>query len=161
MANLCVNPKGALSKTGVVMTCGSLPSCVRRCASFSVSEVEWLLLRSNGSKAFDSVGEGLIVTCGWHNVREFLYMGGEGGAKAMFGRVSSSFGNRCKGFFVSCPDVFIKSVSRCVAGRTNALETCFVSALINGAALGDGILGTGCVCAENDFCPPIDMAVRE
>ena len=36
MANLCVSPKGAQSKTGVVMTCGSLPSCVRRWASFSV-----------------------------------------------------------------------------------------------------------------------------
>ena len=36
MANLWVSPKGAQSKTGVVMTCGSLPSFVRRWASFSV-----------------------------------------------------------------------------------------------------------------------------
>ena len=35
-------------------------------------------------------------------------MGGEGGAKAMFGGVSSSFRNGCKGFFVSCPEVSVK-----------------------------------------------------
>ena len=78
------------------------------CVFFGESEAEWLLLGSRGGKVFDSVGEGLIVACGWHNVREFLCVGGEGGAKAMFGGVSSSFGNGCKGFFVSCPEVSVK-----------------------------------------------------
>ena len=70
-------------------------------------------------------------------------MGGEGGAKAMFGGVSSSFGNGCKGFFVSCPEVSVKFGTGCVARCADALKTGFVPALIDGSALGDGALETG------------------
>ena len=79
----------------------------------------------------------------------------------MFRWVRGRFGYGCEVFFVSCPNVFVKPGPRRVAGCTNALEASFVSALVNVTALGNGILGTGCVCAENDFCPPIDMAVCE
>ena len=100
-----------------------------------------------------------VGRCG--EVGKSLCMGSIIRAKSVLRWVCGGFGYGCEAFFVSCPDVLVKPGPRCVAGRTNALETCFVSALINGASLGDGVLGTGCVCAENDFCPPIDMTVCE
>ena len=46
-----------------------------------------------------------------------------------------------------------------MAGGADALEAGFISALVNGSALGDSILGAGCISAENDFCTSVDMAV--
>ena len=59
------------------------------------------------------------------------------------------------------PNVFVEPGPGCVTGGADALETGFISALVNGSALGDGILGAGCVGAENDFCTSVDMAESE
>ena len=57
------------------------------------------------------------------------------------------------------PNVFVEPGPGCVTGGADALEAGFISALVNGSALGDSILGAGCISAENDFCTPVDMAV--
>ena len=57
------------------------------------------------------------------------------------------------------PNVFVEPGPGCVTGGADALETGFISALVNGSALGDSILGAGCISAENDFCTSVDMAV--
>ena len=57
------------------------------------------------------------------------------------------------------PNVFVESGPGCVAGGTDALEASLISALVNGSSLGDGILGAGCVGAEDDFCTSVDVAV--
>ncbi len=59
------------------------------------------------------------------------------------------------------PNVFVEPGPGCVTGGADALETGFIKVLVNGSAFGDGILGAGCVCAENDFCTSVDMTVRE
>ena len=77
----------------------------------------------------------------------------------MFGGVSCSFGNWCEIFFVSSPNVFIKTGSACVAGSANALEAGLVTALVNCAPLRDGILKASGICAENDLGTPVDVAI--
>ena len=59
------------------------------------------------------------------------------------------------------PNIFVEPGPGCVTGGADALETGFVSTLVDGSALGDGVLGAGCVGAENDFCTSIDVAVSE
>ena len=88
-------------------------------------------------------------------------MGRKVGSKSMLGWVRGRFWYGCEVFFMSSPNVFVKPGPRRVTGGAYALETGFVSALVNGAAFGNGVLGAGCVRAENDFCPSVNMAVRE
>ena len=57
------------------------------------------------------------------------------------------------------PNVFVEPGPGCVTGGADALEAGFISALVNGSALGDGILGAGCVSAKDDFCTSVDVAV--
>ena len=59
------------------------------------------------------------------------------------------------------PNIFVEPGPGCVTGGADALETGFVSTLVNGSALGDGGLGAGRVGTENDFCTSIDVAVSE
>ena len=77
----------------------------------------------------------------------------------MFGGVSCSFGNWCKVFFVSRPNVFVKAGSACVAGGADALEAGLIAALVNCAPLGDGVLKARGICAENDLGTPVDVAI--
>ena len=88
-------------------------------------------------------------------------MGCEVGAKPMFGWVGCSLGNGGERFFVGGPDVFVEPRPGCVTGGADALETGFVPTLVNSSALGDGVLGAGCVGAENDFCSSVDVAIGE
>ena len=79
----------------------------------------------------------------------------------MLGWVGGCFRYGCEVFFMSSPNVFVKPGPRRVTGGANALETGFVSTLVNSATLGNGVLGAGCVGAENDFCSSVDVAVSE
>ena len=88
-------------------------------------------------------------------------MGCEVGAKPVLGWVGQSLRNGCEIFFVGSPNVFVEPGPGCVTGGADALETGFVSTLLNCSALGDGVLGAGCVGAENDFCSSVDVAVSE
>ena len=59
------------------------------------------------------------------------------------------------------PSVFVEPGPGCVTGGADALETGFVSALVDGPTLGDGVLGAGCVGAENDFCTSVGVTIGE
>ena len=88
-------------------------------------------------------------------------MGCEVGAEPVLGWVGQSLRNGREIFFVGSPNVFVEPGPGCVTGGANALETGFISALVNGSAFGDGILGAGCVRAKDDLCTSVDMTVRE
>ena len=88
-------------------------------------------------------------------------MGRKVRAEPMLGWVRGCLRYGCEVFFMSSPNVFVKPGPRRVTGGAYALETGFVSTLVDGAAFGNGVLGAGCVRAENDFCPSVNMTVRE
>ena len=82
-------------------------------------------------------------------------------AEPMFGWVRRSLWYRCEILLMGRPNVFVESGPRCVTGGADALETSFISALVNSSAFGDGILGAGCVRAKDDLCTSVDMTVSE
>ncbi len=88
-------------------------------------------------------------------------MGCEVGAESVFRWIGSGLGDRCEAFFVSSPYVFVKPRSGCVTGCANALKTCLVSALVNSASLGNGVLEARGIGAENDFGSSVDVTIRE
>ena len=67
-------------------------------------------------------------------------MRSEARAKSVSGGVSCGFRDGCEGFFVGCPEIFVKFGSRSVACGADALETRLVTTLVNSPALGNGAL---------------------
>ena len=88
-------------------------------------------------------------------------MGCEVGAESVFRWIGCGLGDRCEAFFVSSPYVFVKPRSGCVTGCANALKTCLVSALVNSASLGNGVLEARGIGAENDLGSSVDVAIGE
>ena len=79
----------------------------------------------------------------------------------MFGWFGSGLGDRGEVFFVGSPYISVKPRSGCVTGCADALKTCLISALVNSASLGDGVLEARGIGAENDLGSSVDVAIGE